>query len=146
MSLSRQFKTNKVKVTEGAPVDFPPNEDGSIPVFYISQMSDNNPQYQAKLAALTKPYERQIKAQTLSNSKAMEINCELVATVSLKNWENVLLSDVTGDSNDTGFAPFSVANARKLLQRLPDLCTELVTAGQNFRTFLADEMEDEAKN
>ncbi len=146
MSLSSQYKTNQTKAIEGVAITFPSNEDGTVPTFYVSRMNDSNPQYAAKLAAVTKPFKRQIDAGTLPQEKAKELTKDVFTSTVLKGWENIPMSDVTGVGSDTGYASFSKATALQLFENLPDLYSELVTEASGIARFLADELEAEAKN
>lgn len=146
MSLSSQYKTNQTKAIEGVAITFPANEDGTIPTFYVARMNDSNPQYAARLAAVTKPFKRQIDAGTLPNEKAKELTKEVFLSTVLKGWENVKASDVTGNIDDEGYAGFTKAGAAMLMNNLPDLYSELVTEASGIARFLADELESEAKN
>lgn len=146
MSLSSQYKTDENKEINGVAVTFPPNKDGSIPTFYVARMNEANPQYAARIAALMKPYKRQIDAGTLPDAKMREITKEAFLSTVLKGWQNVELSDVTGDKNDIGFADFNKVNSSALMTNLPAVYLVLLQDATDLARFLQEELEEEAKN
>lgn len=146
MSLSKQYKTNETKVSQGFAHHVGENADGSQIVFHLSRMAESNQRYAATMARATAPHKRKIALGTLPESEAKRITRDVFITSVLMGWEHVLLSDVTGDLNDTGFAPFNKTNAERLFERLPDLYQELVGEAANLANFLQAELEEEVKN
>lgn len=146
MSLSKQYKTNDVKTMQGFPHQVGENADGSKIVFYLSRMAESNQRYSAALTKATAPHKRKITLGTLPESQAKQITRDVFIATVLMGWENVLLSDVTGDPKDTGFATFNKTNAERLFERLPDLYQELVGEASNIANFLQESLEVEVKN
>lgn len=146
MSLSSQLKTDPNKEVNGVPVEFEPNNDGSVPTFHIGRMVSTNQAYQAALTSATAPFKRAIQLGTFSEKKSTEINRTVFVNTLLKGWENVLLSDVTGDPAAEGFAEFSKANAFALFKNIPDIYNELFMFSNSINGYLVDRLEVEAKN
>lgn len=146
MSLSKSFSTDKVKVVSGIRVPVGVNEDKSEVAFYVSRMSKQNPGYTRELDRQTKPYGAQIRTKSLSEKVAEEIGLSVFVNAVLRGWENVLLSDVTGDESDKGFAEYNQENAMKLFRRLPELLDHLTEQASDASLFRAEELEQDAKN
>lgn len=146
MSLSKQFATDSAKEVEGVVIQFGANEDGSIPGFHISRMSRANSRYTKSLEVATRPYRRQIDLGTLANDVAERVFLGVFVDSVLKGWENVKLSDVTGNANDKGFAEFNRENAVALFERLPELYDDLQNQAKSAAMFKDEEQETEAKN
>uniref|UniRef100_A0AAU6VZZ5 Tail assembly chaperone n=1 Tax=Pseudomonas phage Pavpe01 TaxID=3138545 RepID=A0AAU6VZZ5_9VIRU len=146
MSLSNQFATDTAKEVDGVVIQYGQNDDGSIPGFHISRMSRANVRYTKALEVATRPYRRQIELGTLANDIAERVFTGVFVDSVLKGWENVALSDVTGDASDTGYAPFNRANALALFGRLPELYEDLQNQAKSAAMFKDEQLEDEAKN
>lgn len=146
MSLSNQFATDSAKEVEGVVIQYGQNADGSIPGFHISRMSRANVRYTKALEVATRPYRRQIELGTLANDVAERVFTGVFVDSVLKGWENVALSDVTGDAKDTGHAPFNRANALALFARLPELYEDLQNQAKSAAMFKDEQQEEEAKN
>lgn len=146
MSLSKQFATDAAKEVDGVVIQFGQNDDGSVPGFHISRMSKANTRYTRALEVATRPYRRQIEMGTLANDVAERVFMGVFVDTVLKNWENVLLSDVTGDASAEGFAPFNRQNALSLFERLPELYDDLQNQAKSAALFKDEAQEAEAKN
>lgn len=146
MSLSKQFETNKAKEVEGVALQYGENSDGTIPTFWLSRMSRANQQYTKTLETVTRPYRRQMDLGTLANDTAEKLFLEVFVKTILKGWDNIKLSDVTGDENDEGFAPFNFENAIKLMKRLPELYDDLQAQAKSAALFKDESLEIESKN
>lgn len=146
MSLRKQFETNTAKEVDGVAIEFGENDDGTRPTFWISRMSRANQQYTKTLETVTRPYRRQMDLGTLANDVAEKLFLEVFVKTILKGWDNVKLSDVTGDSNDEGFAPFNVENATKLMKGLPELYDDLQAQAKSAALFKDESIAAETKN
>lgn len=146
MSLSREYKTDSEKEVAGVPVEVGQNDDGSIPTFVLARASKTNKAYQAALTKAAAPFQRQIQLKidvSVQLEKAfMDVFCDTV----LRGWSNVLMSDVTGNESDKGFADFSKQNATLLFKRLPDLYDYLQEQSNSASLFLDATREESAKN
>ena len=76
MSLFEQFETDKTKEQDGVPVEYAPNTDGTIPVFYLARIGGANSKYSLLIKKLTKQYKRQIQLDSLPDEKLMEISIQ----------------------------------------------------------------------
>lgn len=146
MSLRKEFSQDTVKVTEGVPFEIGNNDDGSTVKLYLSRLSSSNPKYLKTVEAENRPYARQMRNNTLSTEKQKELTLRTFCKAILTGWENVLLSDVTGNPEDTGFAEFNFDNAFKLMSDLPDLYETAIGFSMDMSNFRADELEDATKN
>lgn len=146
MSLTKSFKTDNTKEVAGIRVPVGFNEDKTEVAFYLSRMSRQNPAYTRELEKATKPYSTQIRTKTISETVAAEIALQVFVTSILRGWENVLLSDVTGNPEDKGFAEFTQDNAKKLFKNLPELLDHLSNEASDVSNFRSEELEEDAKN
>lgn len=146
MSLSAQFKTDETKESNGVPIRLAPNDDGSVPTFYVSRMGKTNKDYMKALERAIRPVQTRIDRKTLPREESEAILLDVFVKHVLKNWENVELADVTGNADDKGFAPYNPANAKKLFDRLPDLYDDLTQQANEAANFRDAELEDSAKN
>lgn len=152
MSLSKIFKTDSQAEQKGVPLTFPANDDGTIPTFYIARMHRSNPKYQRALESATKPYKRELQLGTLPDEKAQQLTRSIFIKALLTGWENIPMSDVTGEAVDTledgstVYAPFTEANAEALFANLPELYSDLNVFAQNRQNFIEVEREADAKN
>lgn len=146
MSLSKQFETNQAAEVQGVEVTYAPNEDGTVPTFVIARMGKSNKNYMKALEKATRPHRRAIELNILDNETADDIFTGVFAETVLIGWKNIKTSDITGDSNDEGYSPYSKINATRLLKRLPDLYDDLQRQASQASTFRDETLEDEAKN
>lgn len=146
MSLSRQFKTNRSMETEGVRITFGHNEDGTEIAIVVARAGGANTRFQSVADVVLKPYRRQIANETVDTKVLKERMMEIYAKTVVKSWENVMLSDVTGDEKDTGKAPFTVDNCLKLFIRLPDFYADVQQFADQMTAFRAEELEADAKN
>lgn len=146
MSLSKQFKTDEKAEQNGVPVEFSANADGTIPTFIVGRANRTNKKYMQALERITKPHRRALEMKTLPKEKGEEIWMQVFIQGNLFGWQNVLLSDVTGDEKAEGFAPFTNENAVALFKRLPDLYDDLASRSGEAANFRLAALEDEAGN
>lgn len=146
MSLRNQFETNKSKESDGVAIVFGQNSDGTNPTFIISRMSRANQKYTKTLEAVTRPYRRQMDLGTLSNDIAEKLFLEVFVKTILKDWQNISLSDVTGNADDEGYAPFTIENATKLMTALPELYDDLQAQAKSAALFKDESVSTESKN
>lgn len=146
MSLSKQFGTNPEIENAGVPFQFGENADGSIPTFILARAGKSNKQYQVALQAAIKPHQRSQALGTLDPQVAENIYMDVFIKTVLKGWSNVLMSDVTGNNDDEGFAGFSSQNAKLIFKRLPELYDDLVEKAGMASAFREESLEKEAGN
>lgn len=146
MSLSKQFKTDSEKEQNGVAIAFAPNDDGTVPTFYIARQSSRNTKYARTVEAVTKPYRRQIDTNTLGEKQSQALMMEVFVKSILLGWQNVAKSDISGDTSETGYADFTPDNAKALFERLPELYDSLNEQSKNVALFKDEAMEADAKN
>lgn len=138
-ALFKSYKTDNEKEVGGVEIPTVANEDGSIVTFIVARMGQSNKAYQKALEVASKPHRRAMQMGTLSNEVADEMLKGLFCQHVLKGWKNVF------DEDDKPL-PFSTANARKLMDALPDLYNDLRTQSNDASLFLDGVREAEAKN
>jgi len=146
MSLSKQFKTDVENEVRGVEFQFGENEDKSIPSFNLSRMGKSNKRYTKMLDLKTKPHRRQMELGTMPPELAESIFMEIFAKTIMNGWSNICLSDVTGNEDDTGFAPFTPENAMSLFANLPELYDDLQEKAKSAANYREESLEQEAKN
>lgn len=139
MSLYAAYRTDNTRETQGVRINKGSNEDGTEIVFIVARAANSNVSYKLAQERAFKPHKAAIKGGNLQNSVAEQILLDLFCGHILKGWENV--RDENG--NDL---PFTEANAKKLMQDLPDLYAELDEASKELSQFLQATRESDAKN
>lgn len=153
MSLSSNYQTNAKKEADGVRVVKGINSavatdanKGEI-AFNLSRSGKANKRYTKLLDNLTKPHRRAIELETIAPKVADGLFMAAFIGGCLNGWENVPLSDVTGEQADADkLAPFSKENAEKLFVRLPELYDDLVSDSKRVALFRDEQLEEEAKN
>jgi hypothetical protein len=139
MSIFKQFGTDKKLEQEGVLVEYPANEDGSIPTFRLARMCRSNKRYVKAVEVATRPHKRAIELGTIKPEVAEEIFLDVFVGAILLGWENIL--------NEKGEdVKFSKDEAKRIMKMLPDLYDDLQEKSRNMSTFLEAEMEQEEKN
>lgn len=94
--------------------------------FCIARRGGSNKQYKKAVERNTKPVRRLIETGQLPDEQDKKINATIFAESVLKGWNNVPLSDVTGNPQDANqLAEFTVNNVVALMLRLPEAATSL---------------------
>jgi hypothetical protein len=146
MSLTRTYKTDRNKETQGVAIPFPPNDDGSIPSFTVSRASKANPRYTAAMERIIGPFRAAIARKALPNDQAAKLMRQVFIEGCLMTWNNIPRSDVSGNPDLEGFAEFNEANAETLFDNLPELYEDLEKRAGELDLFRMDELESDAKN
>lgn len=146
MSLSSNYKTNQEKENKGVRIVKGMNEDGREIAFTLARSGKANKRYTQALERLTKPHARAIQLETLDSKLADAIFMQAFIEGCVLGWENVPMSDVTGNNESTGDAPYSVEYARMLFVNLPDLYSDLTTDANKVALFRDDALEAIAGN
>ena len=139
MSLYADFKTNLKLENEGVKIEYGPNEDGTIPAFWISRMNKSNKAYSKAVEAEMKPYRRQIQLGTMNNDLAEQLLRKVFVKSILKGWENVR-------SEDGAELEFGHEQALKLFSDLPELYEDLRAKAESLAIFREEELAEDAKN
>ena len=128
MSLYTLFETNEDAELDGFELILFDNE---VEIkFTLARAGGSNKKFANRLQALLRPYERSIKAGTMSDDKA----------------ETVILSWANVNDRDGKALPFSVPAAKQLLLDLPELRTVILEEAQKAVNFVAEEVEQNSKN
>lgn len=146
MSLTQTFKTDPKKEADGIKIEYPPNEDGSIPSFIIRRTARSNKEYGKALERNMRPFQAQVRTKSLKEEKAGELLMISFVEGALVSWANIPLSDVTGVKTDTGFAEHNLENAKKLFTNIPDMLDDLQNQASDISLFRSDDQEENAKN
>jgi len=147
MSLTKIYKTDSKKETEGVTVSMPANDDGTVPYFIIARTGGkSNQRYQKALERNMRPVRAELRLKTLDNQRADELLMASFVEGALLSWGNIPLSDVSGVETDTGYCEYSQDNAKKLLTRLPELYADLQERAADLTLFREGEEDASAKN
>jgi hypothetical protein len=137
MSLYSLFETNEDTELDGFELILFDNE---VEIkFTLARAGGSNKRFATRMQALLRPYERSIKAGTMSDDKAEDIMCQTIAETVILSWSNV-------NDRDGKALPFSVPAAKQLLLDLPELRTVILEEAQKAVNFIAEEVEQNSKN
>ena len=141
MGLFSQFAVNTQKETDGVPVVFDANTDGTVPTIYLARQGGSNKKYAKAVEAAYRPVRRKLELKTLTNEEADPILKRLFAFNIIVGWDNVQ------DENNT-LIPFTAENALALISdpRMQDLFAHLDAVSKDSALFREASLEDEAKN
>lgn len=134
--LRKLYGTNTKLENEGSKIDL---GDGlSVTITRLK-----NPQFRKMYANLTKPYERQMRQNTLSEEIQNKILTQCLIETVVMNWSGLTLDDKE--------IPYSKENAYKILSDpeladFRDLIVDLAGDAQNFREELLEESEKNLQN
>lgn len=146
MSLSKIFKTDTDKESQGVAISYSTDEHGNTPTFWIRRSSSSNTAYQKALERLTKPHASELRTGVMSRKAQDELMREAFIQGCLVRWDAIPFSDLEGDETLTGYAPFTHDNARKLFKNLPELYVDLQEKAAGLALFRADELEADLGN
>ena len=138
-SLFKQYKTDKKIEVDGIWVDFPKNDNGTVPQFLIARVGPSNPKYVAAYERHSKPYRTQIRKELLSEELSAKVLYAAFADGCVHDWRNV--QDAEGNN-----LPYTRENVIWLFNQLPDLYNDLYSVASNYSTYAASGLESDAKN
>lgn len=142
MSL-KNYKTDTNLEKDGVWVDYGPNDDlpGKPNMrFRVARAGGSNLQYEKAMEHLTKPYRRLIQSGNLSNAQAKDLQRQAFLTACLRGWEGISMP-----GSDTPL-PFSLENAQKLFQEVPDILTGLISEADGAAIYRETILEDALGN
>lgn len=145
MSLKKRYGTNQQKEDEGIVVQLGINDDGSKILFKLRRLWRYNKSYTKAITELTEEFNG-IDLSMLPENKASEIMTTAFIRGIMVDWDNVLLSDVTGNSKDKGFAPFNEENAKALFANCRGLYDDLMEQASKTANFKDADLKAKAKN
>lgn len=147
MSLTKHYKTDAELERKGVGIQFPTNDDGSVPEIFIARAGRSNPDYHRVAERVMKPFRRMAQVGALPAAKQDELTLEIFAEAGIVGWKNIPLDDVTGLATDTGkFADPTTDNKIALLKNLPEVYGQLIELATNRDTFMAVQKAEDAKN
>ena len=121
MGLRKTFHTDKVAEIEGVTVPVAMNDHNGKPItITISRMSPQNKRYTKALEEATKPHQSAITNGALDNELGRKILQDVFVDTILLGWDNLPLSEFTGNDDDKELVPFSKEKALELFVELPD--------------------------
>lgn len=124
----------KLESETGIAVDY-----GELGKFFIKRAGGANRAYALRLAALTKPYQRQIDSNTLDPKISLGLMAKLYAEHVVLGWEGV-----TG--KDGSPLAYSKQACEQLFNDLPDLFADIQRTAQDMQNFRIQQIEDNSKN
>lgn len=137
--LHATFMMNKEKEEKGIWVKYPPNEDGTIPMFRIGRNVPSNVAYTKALDIAQRGFEVQIERGALDKKTDLILGRKAFIDGCLFEWQNVL-------QEDGSEFPLTPANALALFEQMPDLYTDLTAKGRNAALFLEADKDQATKN
>lgn len=138
MSLYKAFATSSSRETEGTPIYFPANDDGTKPTFYLAHAASTNPAFVAAIERLQKKLKMVIDLDMLSAKDADPAMREVFLDCLLKGWENVRAPGKVGGEGVPGEETeleYSRDNAEKLFDDLPSLYFTLMAECRKLSNF-----------
>lgn len=139
MSIYSMYKTDKAKEENGIWIPFGKTEKGQEISFKIARASKTNAKYSKALERLMKPYQKQIRLNTLSDDVANNVMIEAFCEGILLDWKGI--SDEEGKE-----MKYSKENAIKLMNDLPDLFNDLQEQSNSMTLFKEEELQENSKN
>lgn len=139
VGIFKQYGINQDKVEKGVPIQLSENSDGTIPTFIVSRISTTNKKYLKAMEVATRPYERLIKADALTDKQNLDISLEVFVNAILLDWSDV-------KDEDLNVIPYSKENAKKIMREIPELYEELREASKKLKLFQDDLIEEQTKN
>jgi len=115
----------------------------------LARAGGANKAFAKKLEQLSRPYQRLIRKNKLPADTADEIMKEVFLTTIINGWkykdEDGKFKDGIQDEEGK-VLPFKAGNVRLILNALPDLFADFQEKAMDSSYFLAEELEEDAKN
>lgn len=137
--LYKNYKTDEKKELEGVRIEYPANDDGTIPVFIISRQTSNNVRWMKAYENETRPYRRLMDGKKLEPATARKINMRIFAKSLMMGWEHI--QDVNGKELE-----FNFENIMQVFTDLHDVFEELNQHTQEATLYREDAVAVETKN
>ena len=132
MDVAKVYKTDEEAEKNGK--WFPYGDDGTE--FLLAHIKKSGSPYSKLIDARMKPYRHQIQTDTMDDDLRAKIVREVFAEKGVLGWRNITENGME--------VPYSVENAKKLLEAYPELFESLLQIATNFTNFRAEEAD--AKN
>lgn len=147
MGLRNTHKTDNTLETEGVRIEVDVNEHNGEPIAIIlARMGKTNKAYTKELDKVTKPHMAAIQNETMPIALGDKLIRGVFARTVLKGWENLPLSEFTGNDKDTELVPFSPEKALELFDALPGVYDDWEERAKKTANFREEERKTAAKN
>lgn len=149
MSLLKMFKTDAKLENKGFCLDFGPHETtGNNIKIYLAFAGKTNERYQKAIRRLTKPVERLIQNESLSDEQSEALYKEAFSETCVTGWEEIYLSDLglLKEGEADSIAECTKSNVMALFTNLPHLYDDCVSKSTKLSNFRIKTQEDEGKN
>lgn len=137
--LYQTFKTDSAVEKEGIVLAYGPNSKGLPIEIRVARAGGSNTKFKRILELKTRPYKRQIAADSMPDEVDARIMAEVYAEAVILGWENV-------ESAEGNPLPFSKENCIKLLSDLPELFRDIRDQTTKFSLFKESIQEDDSGN
>jgi len=131
MDVQKRFGTSRELELNGVWVDI--GDGARVLVARIG-----NTRYTEYFQKRMRPHVKALRTKTLSDAVAEEILIDVMSNTILLGWEGIFEGDQA--------LPYSVANAKRLLQELPDFRKVINEIADEMEAYKAVELEEGAKN
>lgn len=135
MSVYKNYSTDKVKEVQGAPLELEPNDNGTVPTFYLARSAKSNPDWSKAFDAATKEFKAKIRLKQMTNDDWEKVGKQVFLNSVLKGWQHV-------EGPDGSVLEYNAANAKQLIDDLPELyerLNEFAGDVQNYRAELIEQ-------
>lgn len=135
MSAIARFHTDKQLEKDGIWIDY-----GEFQI-KIARAGDSNPRYVQRRESLMRPLRRQIDNGTLSREKQDEILKQLFCECVVLDWKGAIFSDDPEEN-----VPCTIDAVTDLVEKAPDLYADLLLQATDYKLFLKQAAEADAKS
>jgi hypothetical protein len=134
------FETNKDFEKSGITLDY-----GDFWI-KIARAGGANKKYEKVLQAKLRPFQAQLRTNTLDNAVAERLYREIYASAVILGWGSKEFGEgkLVGKDNDP--LEFNIDNAIALLSDLPDLFNDIKEQSEKVALFRNEELREDAKN
>ncbi len=139
MSLFKTFSLDANKVKSGVAVEYQPNEDGTIPRFWVAYANASNDEWAIAYERAVRPYQHQFRLKTTTPALLKQISKKVFLDAVLKGWEHVY-------DEDGKKLEFNRENAEYLMDKLETLYVELEDRSNSMDLFRKEVKKEDAKN
>ena len=147
----RRKLSSRTREAEGVWVAFPEYESdcGKIPELKIARMAKNNPRYLKAYDLHFKTAKRALRRKSVTVEDASRANLLVFVDAGLLDWKDLANSDTDGKELVAGqgkFLEYTKEHARIFFEEHNDFLVQAIDYAEDEETFVAEELEDEAKN
>jgi hypothetical protein len=139
MALYNALRTDAELEKNGVWVEYGQNSNGQPERFLLARAGGANDAFYKTSDRISKPYRRQLQAETLDRHTITRINQEVYAETVVLKWEGV-------EGEDGEPLQHSKQNCMKLFKDLPDFWQDIYETAQKAVLYRAVVREADAKN